>query len=59
MDELKTGTAAAGNVAKEAKPVKYRCEITCYDGKHLYREGDDYEFPAGVKPFREDYFTKL
>lgn len=59
MADMTNGTAPAANGAKEAKPVKYHCEITCYDGKHFYREGDDYEFPAGVKPFREDYFTKL
>ena len=59
MAEATTGTAAAGNAVKETKPVKYHCEITCYDGEHFYREGDDYEFPAGVKPFREDYVKKL
>ena len=59
MADITTGTAPAANGAKEAKPVMYHCEITCYDGTHFYREGDDYEFPAGVKPFREDYFKKL
>lgn len=59
MDEMKASTAPAASGAKETKPVKYHCEITCYDGTHFYREGDDYEFPAGVKPFREDYFKKL
>ena len=58
MEEVKNGPAPAGKGA-EAKPLKYLCEITCYDGKHFYREGDIYEFEAGVKPFREDYFKKL
>ena len=29
------------------------------ESPNIHREGDDYEFPAAVKPFREDYFTKL
>ena len=59
MEELKnTGTAApAANGA--AKSTKYKVEVTCYDGNRFYREGDEVEFAAGTKPFREDYFTKL
>ena len=59
MADMTINTAPAVKDAKETKPVKYHCEITCYDGTHFYREGDDYEFPAGVKPFREDYFKKI
>ena len=60
MEDVKTGTAApAVNGAKEAKATKYLCLIACYDGKRMYREQLEYEFPAGEKPFREDYFKKL
>lgn len=59
MDDLKDGnvTPAANGAAKGT--VKYRVEVTCYDGKRFYREGDEVEFAAGTKPFKEDYFTKI
>lgn len=59
MDEIKTGTVPAANGTKEAKATKWLCEVACYDGRKLYREQQVYELPAGEKPFREDYFTKL
>lgn len=60
MDEVKAGnTAPAVKGAAEAKATKWLCEVACYDGKKLYREQVEYEFPAGTKPFVEDYFKKL
>lgn len=60
MEEAKAGTTApAVKGAAEAKATKWLCEVACYDGRKLYREQQVYEFPAGEKPFVEDYFTKL
>ena len=60
MEEVKAGAVPAANGAKEAKPVKWLCEVACYDGHKLYREQQIYEFPAGEKPFKaEEFFTKL
>ena len=58
MDEMKNGAAApADNGA--AKTVKYRCEVSCYDNERLFIAEREYEFEAGKKPFRADYFKKL
>lgn len=59
MEELKTGAAAPADNGAAKGTVKYRVEVTCYDGNRFYREGDEVEFAAGTKPFRPDYFTKL
>lgn len=60
MEEAKAGTTApAVKGAAEAKATKWLCEVACYDGRKLYREQQIYEFPAGEKPFVEDYFKKL
>ena len=58
-EQLKTGAAAPAANGAAKGTVKYRVEVTCYDGSRFYREGDEVEFANGAKPFREDYFTKL
>lgn len=50
----------AGVTAPAAKgTITYKVEVTCYWNDILYKEGDIVELPANVKPFVEEYFTKM
>lgn len=59
MDEVKNTTTAPQTNGAAQGTVKYRCEVTCYDNKLLYHAEEIYEFPAGTKPFKAEYFTKI
>lgn len=59
MDEMKNGAAAPADNGAAKGTVKYKCEVSCYDNERLFIAERVYEFEAGKKPFRPDYFTKL
>lgn len=59
MEEMKNGAAAPADNGAAKGTVKYKCEVSCYDNERLFIAEREYEFEAGKKPFRPDYFTKL